>query len=466
MCRRLTRIVAPLVTVLSLTAPAAGEPNWDALTTEAAEILSRYVQIDTTNPPGNELPAARFLEQVLARDGVRATVYESAPNRANLVARLPGKGQGQPVVLLHHMDVVPAEPADWSFPPFSGEIRDGFVYGRGAIDDKSHGVVQLMALLARVREQRSCTRDLVFLAVADEEVGGDMGARWIIAHHPEAMRGGVVWNEGGASVEGLVVDRLVSSVAVTEKNSLWLTLVANGEGGHGSAPTPDDTITILTAALQRIADWDTPIHLVPSIRESLGMVGAAMFPGGGFLLRNVDTPVLGRLAAGRLTSNRATNGLIRNTIALTGLRAGVKHNVIPRYAEADLDVRLLPDQQPQAFLAELTRVIDDPRITIKPVHELPALQDPTPTDGPFYRALVGSIEQRLPGSLTVPGMLTGGSDCKSFRAAGIACYGYQPLVGTTDLLTRIHGLDERIELQNLRLGVQVTSDVVNALCAE
>ncbi len=454
-----------VLTMLFLTVrSAAAEPDWDALTNEAAQLLSRYVQIDTTNPPGNELLAARLLEQTLAQHGVGSTLYPSAENRANLLARLPGSGRAEPLVLLHHMDVVPVEAANWSFPPFSGEIRDGFVYGRGSIDDKGHGVVQLIALLARHQEQRPCARDLVFLAVADEEVGGEVGARFMVERHPDLVRAAAVWNEGGASVEGILADHPVNSIATTEKNSLWLTLDATGEGGHGSAPTPDGAINVLIAALARIAAWETPIHLVPSVREGFDRLGGAMFVGGGFLLRNLDTPMIGSLARGRITKNRVTNGLVRNTIALTGLRAGVKHNVIPRAAEADIDVRLLPDQSPEEFLAELQRVIDDPRVTIRPLRELPELQPPSPPDTPFFAAVEQSLAKRLPASVTVPGMLTGGSDCKAFRAVGIPCYGYQPLLGTTDMIARIHGVDERLSLDNLRLGIQVTYDVLTTLC--
>ena len=464
MVRRLLLLLGWLLALVRVA--MAAEPDWPALTNEAAQLLSRYVQIDTTNPPGNELAAAKFLKSTLAEAGIGATIYPSAENRGNLLARLPGSGRGQPIVLLHHMDVVPAEAADWSFPPFGGEIRDGFVSGRGTLDDKGHGVMQLVALLARLREQRPCSRDIVYLAVADEEAEGGMGARFMLEHHPEQVRAAAVWNEGGASLEGILGEEPVNSVGVTEKNALWITLAATGEGGHGSAPSGKGAVEVLVRALERVAKWDTPIHLIPPIREMFGRLGAAMFPGGGFLLRNLDTPLLGDLAAGRVTGDPLTNGLVRNTIAFTGLRAGIKHNVIPHHAEADLDVRLLPDQQPSEFLADLTRVIDDPRISILPIQDIPQLEAPSPSDTPFFKSLERSLSQRLPASVTVPGMLTGGSDCAAFRAVGIPCYGYVPMVGTSELMRRIHGIDERISVDNLRLGIQVTYDVLNSLCEE
>ncbi|MBI4518606.1 MAG: M20/M25/M40 family metallo-hydrolase [Deltaproteobacteria bacterium] len=459
-------MVRLLVLAALVAAPAWAEPDWEALTGEAAQVLSQYVRIDTTNPPGNELAAARFLEQVLARNGIGATVYQSAENRGNLLARLPGRGRAQPIILLHHMDVVPAAEADWSFEPLSGEISDGFVHGRGTLDDKGPGVMQLMGLLAHQRQGRACGRDLVLLAVADEEVDGVAGVRFMVERYPEQVRAAAVWNEGGASVEGIVAERPVNSIAVTEKNSLWITIVAVGEGGHGSAPSPDGAINVLTAALTRIAAWETPIHLVPAMRTLFRRLGSTMFPGGGFLMSHLDQPLLGRVAAKRVTQDRLTNGLVRNTIALTGIRGGLKHNIIPNRAEADLDVRLLPDQEPKEFLAQLQRVIDDPRVTIMPVQYMPRLQPASPAETPFFAALERALGARLPAGITVPGMLTGSSDCTAFRAVGTPCYGYSPIVGSSELLRRIHGPDERLSLANLRLGIQVTYDVLQTLCAE
>lgn len=454
-----------LAIVVRMPAASAAEPDWSGLTDEATRLLSRYVAIDTTNPPGNELPAANFLRSVLAADGVQATLYPSAENRANLLARIPGRGQAAPLLLLHHMDVVPAEPAGWTAPPFGGTIRDGFVYGRGSLDDKGHGIVQLVAALARVRAGSQCSRDILLLAVADEEVDGESGARFMIRTQPEAIRAAAVWNEGGASVEGVLPNTLVNSIGVTEKNALWLTLRTEGPGGHGSAPTPDGAVEILTAALARVLAWDTPLHLTPTTRDAFSRLGERMFRGGGFLLRHIDMPIVGWMARGRFTSNRVTNGLVRDTIAFTGMRAGVKHNVIPTHAEADLDVRLLPDRDPKEFLVTLSRVIADPRVRILPARELPVPRPPSDSGSGFFVALERALQRRLPGSVTIPGLLTGSSDCTAFRDAGIPCYGYQPLRADADMIGRYHGADERLSIDNLRLGIQVTYDVLDAMCA-
>lgn len=445
---------------------ALAEPDWEALTNEATQLLSVYTQIDTTNPPGNELPAAELLKSVLAKEGVEARLYPNGENRANLVARWKGSGKKQPLLLVHHMDVVPAVAADWSFPPFSGAIADGFVYGRGTLDDKSHGVGHLGALLARHREHKSCSRDLIFLAVADEEVGGAAGAEFMVKHHLDDIRAEAVWNEGGATVEGILPDRKVNSIAVTEKNALWITLKATGEGGHGSAPTPDGGINVLLRALEKISAWRRPLHLDVTMREGLRRMGAAAFPGAGLLAANLDRPPLSWLAQGTLRSHRVLNGITSDTISLTGLRAGLKHNVIPGHAEADIDVRLLPDTKPEKFLADLKAVIDDERVSVEVVHDVPTLQPPASPDTSFFQALQQAIEKHVPDSVTIPGMLTGSSDCRSFRSAGMACYGYQPLIASQDLIARFHGRDERIAISDLRLGLQVTYDTLEILCRE
>jgi len=457
-------LVAAVALTLGCIRSVSADPDWEALTKEATQILSDYARIDTTNPPGNELPAAEYLKALLDKDGIESTLYPSAANRANLVARFKGSGEGKAILLLHHMDVVPAVAADWSFPPFSGAVRDGFIYGRGTLDDKSHGVAQLGALLARWRARQPCQRDLIFLAVADEEVDGASGAQFMVKHHLDDIRAEAVWNEGGATVEGVLPKHLVNSIAVTEKNSLWITLKATGEGGHGSSPTPDGGINILIAALTRVATWERPIHLAATMREGLRRLGGAAFTGGGIVAANLDRAPLSWIAKGKVKGHRVLNGITSDTISLTGLRAGLKHNVIPAHAEADLDVRLLPDTNPDEFLADLKKLMDDSRIEIELTHGVPVLQPPTSADTPFFRALQRAVEKHVPNSVTIPGMLTGGSDCKAFRAVGIDCYGYQPLLATQDMIARFHGIDERISIDNLRFGMQVTYDTLDILC--
>lgn len=460
------RALCTLVLVAVCARSAFAEPDWNALASEAAQILSEYAQFDTTNPPGNELPAAEFLQQTLAKNGVDSRLYPSASNRANLVARLKGSGKAKPILLLHHIDVVPAVASDWSFPPFSGAIKDGFVYGRGTLDDKGHGVLHLGALLARLRERKPCSRDLIFLAVADEEVGGEAGAIFMVKNHLEDIWAEAVWNEGGASVEGVLPERWVNSIAVTEKNALWITLKVTGEGGHGSSPTPNGAINILNRALSRIADWQRPLHLAPTMREAIRVLASARLSGSGWLASYIDMPPLSWLANRFVSSNRVLNSSLRDTISLTGLRAGLKHNVIPSHAEADLDVRLVPDTEPSEFIAALKKRIDDPRVEIALVHEMPQLQRPTSSDTPFFKALQKAVEKRAPNSVTIPGMLSGGSDCKSFREVGIDCYGYEPILATQDMVSRFHGIDERLSIDNLRFGLQVTYDTLETLCAE
>jgi acetylornithine deacetylase/succinyl-diaminopimelate desuccinylase-like protein len=452
-------------------AASEGVPGLDfrAAGLETARLLSGYIRIDTTNPPGNELAGARYLERFLASQGISARVYESAPGRGNVVARLaatrPEPGLGGPILLLSHIDVVPADPEAWAFAPFSGAVEDGFVYGRGALDDKGQGAVFAMALALLARHDPVRARDLVFCASAAEEAGSG-GVDWLVEHHWEALGPpGVVWNEGGASVRNVQLGNVVlNGIATTEKRALWLTLVAEGEGGHGSQPTPDGATERLVRALGRVAALETPVRLTPTVAESFRLTGDALAFPMGFVLRHMDNPLLLLAARSRLETNRVTNAMVRDTIALTGLRAGLKHNMIPRRAEASLDVRLLPDTDAEAFLAELRSVIADPRVRIEGIPDpLPPVIPASPVEQDLFQALEIEMAREIPGSTTVPTQTTGGTDSAYFRARGVPSYGFIPAELPDELVSAIHGLDERMPIAEIERALRVTYRVLQRL---
>ncbi|MDJ0864802.1 MAG: M20/M25/M40 family metallo-hydrolase [Myxococcota bacterium] len=457
--------------------PTSHEPgDWSALADEAARLLSDYIRIDTTNPPGRELAGARFLERFLAGEGIEAEIFVSAPERGNLVARLPATdpdpAAGGPILLLSHIDTVPADPTAWSFPPLSGAVEDGWVYGRGAIDDKGHGVVQALALALLVRQGVPRRRDVVLAATAAEEAGGDVGADWLVEHHWEALGPpAVVWNEGGASTRSpLAGDRVVNAIATSEKRSLWMTLRATGEGGHGSQPVADGAVNRIARALDRIQRHPTPLHVTATVGETLDRTAAAVDFPLNLVLRHADNPLVLRLAGPKLTESRVTNAMLRDTISLTGMQAGLKHNVIPRRAEAMLDVRLLPDTDQDDFLAWLRRVIGDPRVEIelnedvrtyrawreRVMGDADRMPAESPVDNELFRALEAELAHELPDSLTVPLQTTGGTDSKYFRARGVPAYGYLPALSNEELLDSIHGLDERVPVRELERALRVT----------
>ncbi len=443
-------------------AQSAGEPDWERVTAATAELLSGYIQLDSTVPPGNETPSAQYLADFFRSRGFDSVLYEPEPRRGNLVVRLPATdpdGSGT-ILLLSHIDVVPADPAAWSFPPFSGAIRDGHVFGRGALDDKGQGAVHAMAMVLLAESPVPRRRDIVFAATAGEETDGEnVGIEWLIEHHWQALGEPVaVWNEGGASTRiAFMGDTIINAIGTTEKRALWITLSADGEGGHGSTPVRNGAIERLNAALGRIRAHDTGLRATPAVAESFSrMAEHAPFPRS-LMMDWIANPLVLAVAGSVIEENRVLSAMFRNTIALTGLRAGLKHNVIPRRAEATLDVRLLPDTDAAAFLAELADVIDDPSITIDVMQDpLPPVVEASPWDTELFRAMEIELEREFPGSVTLPNQTAGGSDSKWFREIGVPAYGYMPMLLGPEYLGAIHGLDERIPLTEVGRAVRVT----------
>jgi acetylornithine deacetylase/succinyl-diaminopimelate desuccinylase-like protein len=437
--------------------------DWQAAGEEATQLLRRYVQIDTTNPPGNERPAAEFLATALRERRLEPQLYESGPGRANLVARVQGEGKRGPVLLLHHMDVVPADADAWSCDPFGGEMCDGYVYGRGAIDMKGLGVMQIVALDLLRRGARPLKRDVILMAVSDEEMEGRHGTGWMVDHHWDEIRPEVVWDEGGFGLSGMVGDGLVFYVAVAEKQVLWPQLVAHGEPGLASVPRGNNPVDRLTRALERIRTHPQPSRLTPVSREMFRRLAVtADFPQS-FLLRHIDNPLVWPLAGRALARQPETNAMVRNLVTPTQLRAGSKENVIPQRATAGLDVRLLPDEDVDAFLAELRRIIADDRVEIE-LARRPVRSSVSPFANEFFSTLEHVLRRNVPGCVVVPMQTPGGTDSRFFRQRGVAAYGLIPIAIDQGELNRMHGIDERISLDNLRLGTRVVYDVLREVC--
>ena len=437
--------------------------DWQAVSEEAAQLLSRYVQIDTTNPPGNERPAAEFLAQALCERGPEPRLYESGPNRANLVARVRGEGGRGPILLLHHMDVVVADPADWSHDPFGGELCDGYLYGRGTIDMKCLGVMQLIALDLLLRSGQPLRRDVIFMAVSDEEMEGRYGTAWMIDHHWDEIQPEVVWDEGGFGLSGVIGEGLVFYVAVAEKQVLWPRLVACGEPGLGSLPRGNNPIGLLTRALERIRRHPQPPRLTPVTREMFKRLSSAVGFPQSFLLQHIDNPLIWPLAGRAVTGQPTTNAMVRNLVTPTQLNAGSKENVIPAQATAGLDVRLLPDEDPDAFLEQLGRIIADDRVQIE-LDEQPVRSSVSPFDSDFFSTMDRVLQRNVPDCVVVPMQTPGGTDSRFFRQRGVPAYGLIPIAIDQGELNRMHGIDERISLDNLRLGIRVVHDVLSEVC--
>ena len=317
------------------------EIDWDDIGGEAAGMLTRYIRINTTNPPGNEAAAADFLGELLSAESIASTLYPSAPRRTNLLATLKGDGSSAPVTLLHHMDVVPAAGDDWTHDPFGGVLADGHVWGRGAIDDKGLGVMHLLALALLKRQGVRLRRDVSLLAVADEEVGGSLGTGWMVDNHWDEVRCEYLWDEGGVGTRGIIGSQPVVMVSVSEKRSMTVELTSRGTGGHGSMAT-GAAVNRLIAGLNRVHRSPGQRQFGQVTREFLRAVAETQGLLASLVLRFASHPLVKWLAIRRLSAVPAIDAMLRDTVAVTMLQAGDTANVAPSEARAVLDVRLLP----------------------------------------------------------------------------------------------------------------------------
>lgn len=434
------------------TAPSA--IDWDAVEEETIRLLCEYIAVDTSNPPGNEEAACRWLAEILQRERIASTYYESAPGRGSLIARLRGSGGSGPLMLLNHTDVVPAQPEYWSVPAFAGVVKDGCVWGRGAQDMKGLGILELMSFLLMKRLDLPLGRDLIFFAIADEEAGGEYGVEWFAREHPELLQADCVINEGAGGVLGFMgADRPIFGIAASEKSPVWLRLRAEGRPGHGSVPHGDNALDRLTRALLRIQQWRRPRRLVPEVAPFLR----------GLTEAGIITPVENAEDAEQLAeSNLLVNALTMDTISLTSLNGGVKVNVIPADATATLDCRLLPGRSADAFITELEGVIDDPGVTIERIFttEGPA----SSLDNALFHVVRDVVREHVEDALVLPEICMGFTDSRTLRQLGVPAYGFSPTLSTEEEWRTIHGHDERISIEGLRLGIQILFEVVRRMC--
>ncbi len=426
--------------------------DWNAATNEAVSILREYLRIDTSNPPGNEERAVDFLGSILAAEGVPFETAESAPGRSNLIARL-GPGPGG-VCLLNHTDVVPVESQFWDGDPFGGELRDGFLWGRGALDMKGMGIIELMTIILLKRHEVPLRRAVTFLAVADEEAGSEFGAAWLERNRPEWLEADLVINEGAYGLAGFPgAGTPVFSFAPGEKVPLWLRLVTRGRPGHGSVPHGDNCAERLVQALGRIAAWQQGARVTPIMQAQFDALAAA-----GLGAAPHDAAGLATAAA-----SPATRARLSNTISLTTISTGVKVNVIPAEASATLDCRLLPDADPDEFLAGLGTVIGDERVEIEVINRYQGAG--SPLDSEFTRVVAAVCSELVEGARLIPELTPGFTDSRIFRVRGVPAYGFVPCLLPPEDLATIHGHNERIGVENIRLGLQVMYEVVRRLCS-
>jgi acetylornithine deacetylase/succinyl-diaminopimelate desuccinylase-like protein len=401
--------------------------DWRSVQPELLDYYRALLRIDTSNPPGNETRAVTYLRQVLDREHILYQVFALDPHRANLVARLKGNGSKRPVLLMGHTDVVGADRDTWSVDPFAGILRDGWILGRGSIDDKSHVAVSLMTMILLHRLKVPLDRDVIFMAEAGEEGTTQWGIDFLVRQHWDDIAAEFALAEGGqVTVRGSTV-RYVE-ITTTEKVVRPVRLIAHGTSGHGSQPRLDNPIVHLATAVSRLGRWQPPMRLNATTRawfDGLAKIGA---PDDAFRYAHLTDPELSASIQEYLAQHEIANySILRTTIAPTVIRGGFRSNVIPSEAEAVLDIRALPDEDLPRLWAELRRIIADPNIEVKPLETAtrPAAP-PSGTDTEMFRALEHAQRKLFPGSITLPAMATGATDLAQLRVRGVQGYGYGP----------------------------------------
>jgi acetylornithine deacetylase/succinyl-diaminopimelate desuccinylase-like protein len=436
---------------------------------EVADLLSELIRIDTTNPPGNEIEAAEFLAANLEKEGFTCETFESEHRRGSVITRQNGTGSKPNLLLLSHLDVVPANRKEWSVDPFGGVIKDGFVWGRGAVDMKAMTAVEVIVMKLLKRNKVKLKGDIVLAATADEEKGGEKGAGWLVRNHPEKLNVDYVINEGG----GLAVPidgKSMYTIQTAEKGILWLKIKARGTPGHGSIPgAADNAILRMNRVIDKLADYRAKITLIPTVKEYLTAVAV-----GDRAKRRALTGLLKKpMTADKIFDNIAKKDKfiaeemrvkLRMTITPTIVHGGVKENVIPSECETVFDCRVLPGQTPKEALEtikHLLREVDFEKLEF----DIVQAQDPSVSllHTPLYEQIVDVLKDFDPECQIAPDMLTGGTDSRFFRMKGVTSYGFHPMRSDMPygkIKEAIHGIDEKISMDNLVFGVSILYNVV------
>lgn len=432
--------------------------DWQRAGDEAAAHLSAYLQVDTTNPPGHERRGVDFLAGILASEGIDSEIVDHGDDRASLIARLRGDGSGPPLCLLSHVDVVTAEADHWTKPPLSGEIADGVVWGRGALDMKGMGIVELETVLWLHRLQVPLARDVVLLAVADEEIDG-LGMKALVDRW-DAIGCSHLINEGGLGLDGALFDgQVVHAVSVAEKGIAWVQLTATGKPGHGSVPDPEgEAPARLLAAMEAIDRRYHPrVDIDPAMRE---LLRSARRGHGGIPRVILGSRLLtGLVVRPRLLHDPTTAAAITDTVHLTGMAGANMPNVVPGEVYALYDCRLLPGTTPEAMVEILRRIVRRvPGVSLTLLDGFESNR--SPVDDPLYARIAHYAVEDRPGQVAGPLLSVGFTDSAYARPRGVHAYGYVPFVVDAELADTMHGNDERVSVENLREGTRRMFSIV------
>ncbi len=436
---------------------------------EVTTLLGDLIRIDTTNPPGNEAKAAEYLAQSLEKEGFNCELLESEPGRGNVITRLKGGGEKPSLLLLSHLDVVAANPTEWSVDPFGGVVKDGFVWGRGTFDMKSLTALEVMVMKLLKRHHARLKGDVILAATADEEKGGGKGVGWLTRKYPEKIRADYVINEGG----GLAIPvngKNMYTIQTAEKGMLWFKVKATGTPGHGSIPgAADNAIVRMNRVISKLGSYHAKITLIPAIREYVTQIVSEDKTAGPVLkaiLQNSDCAdaVLDELAKRDKFFAEELRVKVKMTLTPTMIKGGVKENIIPSECEAVFDCRVLPGQTSSEAMDTIQNLLEE--VDLRKL-EFQIIESGEPSESPLHTALYEQITEVLkdfdPTCSVAPDMLTGGTDSRFLRKMGAVCYGFHPMradIPYGEMKKGVHGIDERISIDNLVFGTSVLYEVV------
>jgi len=434
----------------------ADSPQWEATYKEFLDLFKEYLQLDTSNPPGNEMKAADFFKKLCDKEGIDCKLYEPAPGRGNIVARIKGNGTKKPVILLNHLDVVPADESKWTVPPFSGQEKDGYIYGRGALDMKSFGMMEFVTMALLKRSGETLDRDIIFVGAADEEIGDEMGLAYLWDNVPELKNAEFCINEG-TDIAKMNDGHLIWPITFSEKIPSWFYVIAHGSTGHGSVPTVDNCNMKLTEALVRLNHWKTSLEVIPMVRDDLKARAPYVEEPLKSIIANIDEAIKDPEKVKMLEEKYPEiNALLRDTATLTVLNSGNSPNVIPQEAYAIYDGRILPGRSKEGFLKEVRDIVRGLPVEIEAMDMRYPLHDKIPesTDSEYYKAIQAVAQELAPGSTVTPSIMTGATNSTFFRKIGIPVYCFAPIITTTEEESHVHGNDERVSVESMKFGIR------------
>ena len=430
--------------------------DWDAVNEEAINHLINLVRIDTSNPPGNETLAVNYIREALAAEGIESEIFALDPDRANLVARIKGNGSKRPILIMGHTDVVGVQAEKWTEEPFGGLRKDGWIYGRGTLDDKDNVTAGMMMMIMLKRYGVELDRDIIFLAESGEEGTPEVGINFMVEHHWDKIEAEFCLAEGGSTVLG---DQGVETIGIqtAEKKPRRATLVARGTAGHGSVPRIDNPVTALAKAVAKMGTWRTEMRLNSTTRAYFDRMAAISEPEDAWRYRNIDNPEETEAIQDWFLENYPYHySVLRTSVVPTIVNGGFRRNVIPSEAEAVLDIRMLPDEDVDAFYDQMREIIDDPNVEVVPAAIYRPESDPSPVDNEMFQTLESVANRMYPDAAVIPRMSTGATDMAQVRAMGVPSYGLGAIRSVAEINSGngAHGDNERVSEESIEQMVQ------------